>query len=344
MPDFAITPEKRASQRAFFKRQLFFTPPAVLRSEVDLHEKTVIVTGSSTGIGLECARQFLDLGIGRLILAVRSESKGETARDDLLAGRNADEHTVEIWPLDLAKFESVTSFAQRAKGLERLDILVNNAGLTKLSFERNKNTGHEETVQVNYLSLALLTVLLLPTLKQKNSPDRPGRIVMVNSDVASWAKFKEKNSIPLLAALDKESNFDNQDTYYTSKLLCQLFLSELAKRVPPCVAIINAPNPGLCKSGLQREFNGTVAGFLFGIFKNIFARTVSVGARTLIDAAVKHGQESHGQYLEDCKIQPMAPLVHKAKGIEIAERLWRETLEELEFAKAGEIIDSMGTN
>lgn len=195
------------------------------------------------------------------------------------------------------------SFAERVRGLDQLEIFVNNAGMTKREFTLNPSTGHEEMVQVNYLSLALLTVLMLPILQHKSSSS-PGRLVNVNSDVASWAKFKERGSVPLLAALDRKADFDNMDRYYTTKLLGQLFLSELAKRVPPSVAIVNAPNPGLCRSGLQRDFDGTIAGFLFGIFKRLFARTVDIGARSLTDAAVKHGADSHGQFLEDCKIQP----------------------------------------
>lgn len=306
MPGFDTTPEKRATQRAFMKRQLFVNPPAVTREEVDLDGKTAIITGSNSGLGFECARQLLDLGLSRLILAVRNESKGQAAKQKLLAGKSPDKQVVEVWPLDLMSYESITSFVERVKGLDRLDIFVNNAGVSKLAFEINENTGHEEAIQVNYLSPALLTILILPILKGKNPPSQPGRLVIVNSDVASWPKFKERVSVPLLPALDKKSSFDSQDRYYTSKLLCQFFVSELAKRVPASVAIVNAPNPGLCKSALYREYDGTLAGFLFGIFKGILGRTVSVGARGLTDAAVKHGQECHGQYLEDCRIQPYA--------------------------------------
>ncbi|OTA57983.1 retinol dehydrogenase 12 [Hypoxylon sp. EC38] len=343
MAGFDTTPEKRATQRAFMKRQLFSNIPIVTRTEVDLQGKTAIITGSNTGLGLECARQLLDLGLSRLILAVRNESKGENAKKDLLVGRSPDKQVVEVWLLDLTNYESVTSFAERAKGLDRLDILINNAAVSKLAYETSKYTGHEETIQVNYLSVALLTILFLPILKNKNTPERPGRLVIVNSEVASWPKFKERDSVPLLPALDKESNFKLQDRYYTSKLLGQMFLSELTKRVPSTVAVINAPSPGLCKSSLYREFGGTVIGFLFGIFQNIFARTISIGARTLTDAAVKHGQECHGQYLEDCKIQPLAPIMYKPEGSRISEQLWKETLEELEFAKAADIVNSLAT-
>lgn len=304
MPDFDVTPEKRATQRAFLKRQLFVTPPAVTRDEANVGGKTAIITGSNTGLGFEAARQLLDLGIGRLILAVRSETKGEDAKKQLLAGKTGDGQSVEVWPLDLSSYESVTSFVDRTKTLDRLDIFINNAGLTKLNFELNPSTNHEETIQVNYLSHVLLVILLLPVLKDKNTPEHPARLVMVNSEVASWPKFKERDSVPLLPAFDQKSSFQNQDRYFTSKLLCQFFLTELVKRIPPTVAVINAPNPGLCISSLSREADGTFGGFMFDLVKKLIGRSTSLGGRTLVDAAVKHGPESHGQYLEDCKIQP----------------------------------------
>lgn len=303
-PKFDVTPEKRATQRAMLARQLFRQPPLVTRRQVDLEGKTAIITGASTGIGLECAQQLLDLGLSRLILAVRSEPRGEDAKKQLLVNRNPDKQTVEVWLLDVASYNSIITFTERAKKLDRLDIFINNAGLTKRAFELNQKTHHEETMQVNYLSLALLVILFLPILKEKNSPDHPGRIVIVNSDVASWPKFKEQDSIPLLAAYDKPEGFDTQEWYYMSKLLGQLFISELVKRVPATVAIINAPNPGLCRTGLQREFDGSIVGFVFNILKGLLGRPAAIGARSLTDASVNHGRESHGQYLEDGKIQP----------------------------------------
>ncbi|RAK97093.1 retinol dehydrogenase 12 [Aspergillus ibericus CBS 121593] len=300
----SATIKGRATQGAFFKRQLFGEPPVVSRTDVDLSGKTAIVTGSNTGLGFECNKQLLDLGLSRLIIAVRSESKGEEARKELLAARRSETVVIEVWKLDLSRYDSILAFAERTRSLDRLDIVISNAGVLKRNFELNKSTGHEETVQVNHLSNALLAILLIPVLKEKNSPEHPGRLTVVSSDTPAWAKFKERNFNPLLSAFDKSEYFDGQDRYPTAKLLSQLFLSELAKRVPPSVVVINAPNPGLCKSGLARDFNGTFAGYIFSIFQFILARKPAVGARALTDAAVKHGAESHGQYIEDGKLAP----------------------------------------
>lgn len=307
--DFDITPDQRASMGAFMKRQIYSKLPAPSSSRTDLTGAAAVVTGSNVGIGLECSRQLLSLGLSRLILAVRSESKGQDAKADLERGFKASKSgktpTIEVWQLDLASYDSITAFSERTKSLERLDIFVHNAGLVKVQFELNKTTGHEETVQVNYLSTALLTILLLPVLKQKNTSEKPGRFVIVNSDTAAWAKFKERDAVPLLAAFDNPDNFaPAQDRYFTSKLLGQLFLSQLASRVPSSVAVVSCVNPGLCYgSSLNRDSAG-VAGAVFGVFKRVIGHSIAVGARSLTDAALNHGANSHGQYVEDGKLQP----------------------------------------
>ncbi|KAI0098688.1 retinol dehydrogenase 12 [Nemania sp. FL0031] len=336
-PNFSVTPEARASGRAFLRRQFVSKPPITSRKDVDLAGKTAIVTGSNSGIGLECCRQLLALGLSKLIVAVRSEAKGDTAKGTLKREHPSAE--IEVWKLDLSANDSILAFVERTKTLSRLDIVVHNAGMVLASQQHNSTTGHDEVIQVNYLATALLTVLLLPVLKSKN-PSGSGRLVIVSSDVASWAQFKEKDSVPLLPAFDKKDSFDAQDRYYTSKLLGQLFLSELAKRVPASYGVIvNLANPGLCHgSGLNRDSNGTIPGFIFGVFKQIIGYSCAVGARQLTDAAVKHSVESHGQYLEEGKVLPMAPLVYTDKGKKIAELLWKETMEEFSFIHLEDIV------
>ncbi|KAG4217394.1 hypothetical protein PC116_g34125 [Phytophthora cactorum] len=118
--------------------------------------------------------------------------------------------------------------------------------------------------------------------------------------MAAWAKFNEKNDIPLLEAFDSEAKWSKFDRYGTTKLLSQLFVAELSKRVQPSMAIINCANPGLCYgSALARELGTTTA-----IFVRLVGRPSSVGARTLVNAAVKQDERSHGKYVEDCKLRP----------------------------------------
>ena len=294
--------EKRTTFGAFLYRQFFVTP--ALSCNVDLTDKTVIITGSNTGIGLECARHLLDIGLGKLILAVRNEAKGQAARTQLLSGRQIEDGTIEVWKLDMVSYESVVAFAERAKSLERLDIAILNVGIMNVTYDRVASTSHEESIQVNLLSTALLTVLLLPIFKAQKSSE-PGRIVWVQSDITSWTKFKEKDSIPLLPALDKPENFNFPDRYGTSKVLGQLFVTKLTRLIPSSVAIITMPSPGLCYgTNLGAVPKKTIGESIANVIKRILGRSSLVGARVIVDAAVNHGVDGHGQFIEDCKIQP----------------------------------------
>ncbi|KAI1174360.1 NAD(P)-binding protein [Nemania sp. FL0916] len=338
-PFLTSTPRQRATVRATLRRQLFVVPPPV--QDVDLKGKTAIVTGSSGGIGLECSRQLLDLGLSRLILAVRNEQKGQQAKTQLLENRQLSEDPIEVWKLDLLSYDSITAFAERAKTLDRLDIAVLNAGIFNQTFKLTdaNPSKHEECIQVNVLSNTLLSILLLPILQPKSSSQGPGRLAVVSSDVSAFAKFKERDNEPLLPSLDNSEKFDGWERYCTSKLLGQLAISELAKRVDPSTAIITLPNPGLIygtRLGTLPEPN--IVDKIGSVIKRIFGRHVAVGTRTITASVVKFDAQAHGQYVEDGKLEPLAPYAYTPDGARVAKLLWSEMMEELSFAKVDDIL------
>lgn len=304
-PTFSITPEAEASLLSFYKRQFLSKIPALSRRDVDLTGKTALVTGSNVGLGLECARQFLDLGCSKVILAVRSEVKGEEARKDLLQGRNLKPATVEVWKLDLGSYDSIVAMADRASKLPRLDLVILNAGVFKSNEAFHAKTGYEDDVQVNYLSNMLLIILLSPILAAKKQGNTPGRIVLVNSDMAAWSKFTERTHSPILPAFrQKMAKWDMAERYGTSKLLGQLFLLELTTRVPASSVVVACCNPGMCYgSALSSDLN-PVSRAVFWILQHIVGHSCAVGSRIYLHAAVTLGDEVHGQYVEDKTIHP----------------------------------------
>ena len=289
----------------FFKRQFFSKIPPVTLRDVNLSGKIAIVTGSNVGLGLECARQLLDLRCSKVILAVRDEAKGEAARQDLFKGRNLTPGAIEVWKLDLSSYDSIISFAERAKSLDRLDFAVLNAGLWKVGEEFHAKTGYEEAMQINYLSNMLLIILLLPVLVAKKQGNTPGRIVLVSSDMSGWAKFKERSESPLLPAFKhKMANWDAGERYGTTKLLGQLFLLELTNRVPSSTVTVTCCNPGMTYgSAFTRDLPGPGRA-IFWVVQHIIGRSCSVGARTYVHAAANMGEEVHGQYVEDTTLHP----------------------------------------
>lgn len=86
--------------------------------------KTVVVAGANRGLGLEATRQFVRLGASKVIMAVRSVSRGQAAKDDVENTEKCSTSTIEIWDLDMASYDSIKQFAEKLGTLSRLDALV----------------------------------------------------------------------------------------------------------------------------------------------------------------------------------------------------------------------------
>ncbi|KAI1817269.1 NAD(P)-binding protein [Poronia punctata] len=336
---------RSASFLNYFYRQLTYKPVPV--RDVDLTGKTAIVTGSNSGVGFETARQLLELGLSKLILAVRDEDKGEAAAAKLTTDLRLTEKRIEVWKLDMSVYESITAFVERAeRDLDRLDIVILNVGMwSPIKRVFNQHTGHDEVIQVNYISTALLSILLLPVVAKSKAEDGPlPRITFNLSEVAAFTSFKEKERIPLLSGLGTPGNVDPTDRMFVSKLLGQFFVRKLASIVPPSIAVINSVSPGAVHStGFNREFEKTFKGSMVVRVQRLMANSPEVGARMIVDAAVNHGKETHGQFLSFQSATAMAPIISTEEGREISERLWEETMAEFSFVGAREILDRITT-
>lgn len=243
------------------------------------------------------------------VLAVRDESRAEAVLEKISTGRKLSHGQVEVWSLNMLSYQSIMDFTKKTSALQRLDIVILNAGVYRISMKLNPSTGHEEDIQTNYLSTILLVLLFIRVFKSKRDSGAlsiPGRIVIVTSDLAAFAKFPERQADPLLPAFDEEpAAWDMTERYSTSKLLVQLFLSELIKVVPSSAVVINAANPGFCYgTGLARDAHGTLLGLVVFVMSHIIGHSPAIGARAVVDAAVNQGQESHGQYVEGGKLRP----------------------------------------
>ena len=286
----------------FFKNQ-FRTEPKYPPPGTNLTNRVAIVTGANTGLGLECASQLLSLKLSHLILAVRSPSKGEAAARNLRAKH--PHATLDVWPLDMSSYDSVQSFAARAEqDLTRLDIAILNAGIMNFKFELNTNTGHEQTIQTNYLSTILLATLLLPILKLKSPDGEPGRLTISNAALTHNAKFPNRAAVPLLPSFDDKTTYDRGEHYISSKVLAHMWLWKLVDCVSADDVVVNLADPGFVGgTNLARDIN-KLARVVFGAFASVAARNLSVGASTYVDGAVVKGKESHGCFLMSWQVQP----------------------------------------
>lgn len=299
--------------------------------------KTVIVTGSNTGLGKEAARHIVRNGASTVILAVRSLQKGEEAKKEIETSIGIS-GVVQVWQLDMSSYQSVLDFAARAtKELQRLDVALLNAGVAKGVWEMFEQD--EGTITVNVVSTFLLALALLPKMKQTASQfnTRPN-LTIVASEVHFFAKFPEGKAPrgQIFNELNKkfpkidEASMGNR--YQVSKLLNVFGTRAMADRKSASMipVTINCVNPGLCHSELSRD-----AGIGLAILKFFLARSTEVGSRTLVHAA-SAGPETHGQYLSFAsKIELPSDYVQSSEGYEVQNRFWDELIQKLEAVSPG---------
>lgn len=270
-------------------------------SELAAH--TYIVTGANSGLGYEACLHLSRLAVGKLIMAVRTPSKGEEARSTILKQTGQPDSSIEVWTIDMDSHDSVKGFASRASQLPRLDGVLANAGIMTTHFSLSEN--NEATLNVNVISTALLHLLLLPKMRESaQRTGRPCRFVIPNSALHHMAPLAELDPekpgiIPRLNDPDKA---DMQGRYPLSKLLIVYLVRELAARGSASGKggfIINTPNPSFCKSNLARESAGSRG---FRAFESMLARSTEEGSRVLVHGLLS-GEESNGQYLSNCKVE-----------------------------------------
>lgn len=253
---------------------------------------TILVTGSTDGIGLQTARDLAELG-HEVVLHGRNEEKVARARDAI--ARTVPEASLLTAHADLADLGAVAHMAHDlAAQLPRLDVLINNAGVY-MSERRTSRDGFEMTLAVNHLSHFLLTNLLLPLLRKSEAP----RVVTVSSIAHTSGRIEFDN-------MNCERGYNGYHAYANSKLANALFAYELARREPWLAS--NSLHPGVIGTKLLH------AGF------SMQGDPVESGARTSVYLATSpEVAKVSGKYFTDCRVATPSA---QARDGQLAEQLW----------------------
>lgn len=244
--------------------------------------RTALVTGASSGIGLQIALA-LAAARARVLLACRDVERGEAALRVVRAQTPGAD--VELVLLDLAALDSVraaaTSVADRT---ERLDLLVNNAGIMATPLRRTAE-GFEMQIGVNHLGHFALTGLLIDKLTAVSAGgSRASRVTTVSS-VAH-----RRGRIDLDDLLWEKRRYRPWAAYGQSKLANLLFTLELARRLElagsPVAA--TAAHPGLAATELTRDLSSTRLPLVGGLVRAAARRagqSSAMGALPVLFAA-----------------------------------------------------------
>ena len=224
-----------------------------------VRNEVVVVTGASSGLGLETAKQLATRG-AEVVMICRNRERGEEARSQV-AGVATGERPV-LMLADLAVQAEIRRVADEIKGrYDHVDVLINNAGSAFNQREQSAD-GIELTWATNHIAPFLLTEVLLPLLVAAPA----GRVVTVASEI-----YSKKLDLENLQGERKYSYFG---AYRASKLGNVLFTRELARRIAGSGVTAVAVRPGPARTNFGGGGPGGVMGVVTGVMKHtpIFRR------------------------------------------------------------------------
>ncbi|KAL4584619.1 hypothetical protein LXL04_009223 [Taraxacum kok-saghyz] len=286
---------------------------------------TAIVTGSTSGIGLHTARQLAESG-AHVVMAVRNTESAHK----LIQTWNSDNKSldIEVIELNLSSLESVANFAKNWNSRNKpLNLLINNAGVFSMGKSKMWSTdGYETHMQVNFLAPALLSLLLLPSLKSGS----PSRIVNVNSLMhgIGFVDLRDLN-------FDKGiSTFTSLKAYSRSKLAQVMFNNVLHGILPKDLGINTVcVDPGSVRTNVARDLPEIIQS-LFRVLPT-FLFTGEEGSRSVLYAGVCDEVWEYCEKLKEeelgvcayvaCDCKMMVPM-EEARNMEISKALWKMTV------------------
>ena len=181
-----------------------------------IKDGTFIVTGSNTGLGYEAAKAIVAEGAAKVILAVRSQARGDEAVKKIEESTGV-KGVAEVWLLDMSSFDSIVQFAERVKGLDRLDAISENAAVA-LDKWQVADKGHETTHMVNVLGTMLLASLVLPKLQETAKKlGRTTHLSIVGSGVAFQSDANEELQKAIASGKDIIDYFDTESNGLTAR-------------------------------------------------------------------------------------------------------------------------------
>lgn len=293
-------------------------------AEGKLKDQVVVITGTSSGLGIETTRALSATG-ATLFLTARDVPKAQSALSGIF-----EPSRMEIIEMDQASLASVRAAASAILAkTSKIHLLVNNAGVMAPDLRLTAD-GHELQFGTNHLSHFLLYKLLEPALLSSATPSLPSRVVVLSSSAHNVQRLNAPDNYNF-----QKGGYDPSVAYGQSKTANIYMASEIERRHGPRHLHATSVHPGLIQTGLGRHmppdaFKGKE--YLYPMIKS-----PEQGAATTVRAAVGGAWEHEGgKYLVNCAVaEPYAEGEDKfgtlgyaphAYDVDEAKRLWRDSL------------------
>ncbi|MFZ1381472.1 MAG: SDR family NAD(P)-dependent oxidoreductase [Scrofimicrobium sp.] len=283
-------------------------------------KKTILVTGATSGLGIEEAKAFLNEG-HTVILHGRNKSKAMKVKQELI--EETGNPNVDVMIANLESMAEVKKLAEEFQAkYDHLDVLVNNAGNQYGANWQGTAEGLEKTMAVNFFAPTLLSLLLVDSLKK--SPH--GRIVTVSS------ASHDQGGKPFIDDIELKDHYTYGRVYGLSKLYVIWAMRALHKQLLERgidTIDVNYTHPGTAKTNLgESEQRPLLMKILFGAWVPLFGTSAEKGAQPTIRAAM------------DPTLQGQSNLYLGPKGIEkVAERYYTPENEKAVWNYAMKVLD-----
>lgn len=274
--------------------------------------RVVVITGASSGIGLETAKALAAQG-WRVIATGRNPERTASAEHAIRKASKTGQ--VDMLCADLALMAECERVARDIAALtDRVHVLVNNAGGMATEKVITKE-GLEENFAGNHLGPFLLTNRLLPLLKRAAADAPKGSVRIINTSSVAGEMLPALN----IDDMQNLGNFSVGLAYCSSKLVNVLFAKALAKRLEDDGIVAHAMHPGTVDSNFYSRFDEAS-------MSRVSAQTMVTsgqGADTLIWLATadEPGQSSGGYFYQRAPRKPN-PLVDDDN---LVDRVWNES-------------------
>lgn len=290
--------------------------------------KVIVITGTSSGIGIEIARA-LAATEATLFLTARNLTKAREALGDLLKTNRAFLVEMELESFDSVKTAAHTILSQT----DKVNILINNAAIMAVPTLQHTREGHELHFGTNYLGHFLLFQLLKPALLAASSPELQSRVVSVASSAHRSSGLNDTDNYGY-----QKGGYDAQLAYGQSKTANIYMANEIERRYGEQGLHATSLHPGGSITGLTRHMPDGVVESLVSQFKmEPFLQSHAQAAATMAWAAVGQEWENKGgKYLVNCAVTPpVAPDASHFDDDGYAEhaydpaeeaRLWKDSL------------------
>ncbi|MFC1679289.1 SDR family NAD(P)-dependent oxidoreductase [Elusimicrobiota bacterium] len=206
-----------------------------------MKDKTVVITGATSGLGRATAIQLARKGASVVIVS-RSSVKAKEVIEEIANEGGTGRFIIS----NLSSMKETQEAAEEiAKVADHLDVLINNAGAHFPKYSVTPE-GFESTLALNYLSPFLLTHHLIQKLKLSASKHGEARIINISS-------IMHKAPINWDDLSCKKTAYHSSVAYYQSKHLLTSFTYILSRKLKETAVAVNCIHPGLVKTALAQS-------------------------------------------------------------------------------------------